>query len=305
MAQRIALLLFSSTVALGCRHSPTTPPSRTYPSLGRKALKRPVARVSSRPPFLKGYIPIVMYHHIRNGKGPMFRTPVEFEKDLERFYRDGLRPVTVSQYLANRMPIGPGASPVALTFDDSNPSQLWIEKNGAVDPNCAVGIWMRFAKVHPDFPVRGTFYLLPGPFGQYEWIHTKIRLLRSLGCELGNHTYTHPILRKLSNAGVERELGRAELFLERLGVKPPVTMAYPYGEMPGSKGPIRLGFNYKGRFIRFKAALLAGSEPAPPITSRKFNRIKIPRILATSGEDGIDDWMDRVEAGKVKLYVEP
>ncbi|AIE85631.1 polysaccharide deacetylase [Fimbriimonas ginsengisoli Gsoil 348] len=252
-----------------------------------------------------GSVFVVEYHHIRAGKNSMIRSPKEFRADLERLYKLGFRPCTVSQYLNNQMDMPPGATPAVFTFDDSNPSQLQLRPDGAVDPNCAVGIWQEFAKLHPDFPVRATFYVLPDVmWGQPKMLEKKLALLKSLGCELGNHTVTHPILRKLSDDKVKEEIAVATDRLEKLGVPLPVSLALPFGVSPKNKQLLR-GFDYKGKRYVQKAVFLVGAEPACSPMDPKLDRYRIPRIQAYNGPMGLPEWLDKFERGQVKAYVAP
>jgi hypothetical protein len=279
----------------------TAPPTSTPAAAPAVSSKR----VTERPANPNGEVFIVEYHHIRNGKGSMFRTTSEFKSDLERFYKDGFRPATVSEYLDDKMPLPPGASPMVFTFDDANPSQIKFREDGSVDPDCAIGIWMDFAKDHPDFPVRATFYVLPDVmWGQKKWVTQKIALLHSLGCELADHTMTHPILRHLSDDKVKWEIGEAAEKLKGFGETGPYSLAFPYGVSPKNKS-LAQGFEYKGAPLHLKAALLVGANPAPSPTNPKLNRYRIPRVQACAGPSGLDDWMNRFEMGLVKVYVAP
>jgi hypothetical protein len=269
------------------------------------APKPPRARVTDRPGNPDGQVLIVEYHHIREGKGDMFRTTAEFRRDLERFYKMGFRPVTVGQYLAGEMDLPPGASPMVFTFDDSSPSQFRMLDDGTVDPESGVGIWMAFAEKHPDFPVRATWYVLPDVmWAQPKWVDRKVELLREMGSELGNHTVTHRNLSRLSDEEVKKEFAGAIDRLEAWGEKSPVSLALPLGIFPKNRELVK-GFEYGGKRYEMKAAMLVGANPAPPITSDKFNPYAIPRIQATTSPFGIDFWLEKVEKGEVKVYVEP
>jgi len=260
--------------------------------------------VTNRPANPNGAVFIVEYHHIRKGRGDMFRTPEEFRADLQRLYDLGFRPCTVSDYLDGKFPIPPGASPAVSTFDDSNPSQLQMAKDGSVDPNCAIGVWMDFAKTHPDFPVRATFYVLPDVlWAQPALRERKIALLKELGCELGVHTVTHPILRKLSDDKVKEELAIANDRLEAFGTSMPPSVALPFGVSPKNRELLK-GFSFKGKPYRFKAALLVGANPALSPSDPHLNRYRIPRIQAYGGPYGLDYWLDHLKKGAVRLYVQ-
>lgn len=264
----------------------------------------PPARVSNRPANPDGQVFIVEYHHVAEGKGDMFRSPADFRKDLERLHKLGFRPCTVSDYLKGEFPIPPGASPAVFTFDDSNPSQLQLLPDGTVDPTCAVGIWQAFAAEHPDFPVRATFYVLPDVmFGQPKMRTAKLELLSKLGCELGSHTMSHPILKRLSEDKVKEELSGAIDRLEAMGESSPVSIALPFGISPRNAELLR-GFERKGKRYEMKAALLVGANPAPSPTNPKLNRYRIPRIQAYPGPYGLDYWLKELDKGNVKLYIQ-
>lgn len=192
-----------------------------------------------------------------------------------------------------------------VTFDDSNPEQLRLTKEGTVDKKCFVGIWQEFARTHSDFPVIATFFVLPDVmWGQPTLRSQKLRILHALGCEIGNHTMTHPILRKLSDEKVKFEIGEAELRLSALGLPTPSCLALPFGVSPKNRALLS-GFEYHGVRIQPKAVFLVGAEPARVVTSPKFNRLRIPRIQACEGPSGLTYWLDLVERKKVRRVIVP
>jgi len=265
----------------------------------------PPKRVTNRPGNTMGRVYIAMYHHIRKGRGDMFRTVEQFRADLQQYYGLGFRPVLASEYIANKMPLPPGASPIVMTFDDSNPSQLQLKKDGSIDPNCAVGIWMEFAKTHPDFPVHGTFFVLPDSlWGNDPRVPKKIKLLRSLGSELANHTINHRFLNRLSDARVKYELGRASERLAALGVNPPDLVALPYGVFPVHKRLLE-GFTWKNKQFTFAAVFRADGPPARSPNDPEFTKFNIPRMVAIDGDDSIQSFLREMKAGKYQPYVQP
>lgn len=276
----------------------TTKPTEADPASAEST----AAPASNRPSNPNGKVFVLEYHNVCAGKGDFFRPTDKFRQDLERLYTMGFRPVNVTDYLENRMPLPKGASPAVFTFDDADPSQIRFNPDGTLDPNCAVGIWQAFAQKHPDFPVRATFFVLPEMWNQKQFVTQKVALLRKMGSELGNHTITHPILRKLSDDRVKEEIGDAELKLKALGVPLPASMALPFGSSPRNKALLK-GFDWKGIHVAPKAVFLVGANPAPAPTDPKLNRLAIPRIQAYDGPFGIDYWLDRVQKGEVKLYV--
>lgn len=262
------------------------------------------ARVTDRPANTEGSVLILEYHRVRKKEARWDRSTAAFRGDLERLYRLGFRPATLVEMLDGFQTVPPGASPVVFTFDDSDPSQFRMLEDGSIDPECAVGIWNAFAEAHPDFPVRASFYVLPPtPWGQAKWVDRKIAWLKQQGCELGSHTVTHRSLKSLTDEEVAKELGGAKDFLSEHGVELQ-TMALPLGISPKDPTLLRSA-PWKGGRVEHRAALLVGAGPAPSPNDPKFDPFRLPRIQAIEGEYGITYWLDKVEAGEVRPYVQP
>ena len=258
---------------------------------------------ATRPANHKGLVFVAEYHHIGPGGTNYDRSPTAFRSDLERLDRMGFRPVTARAWLSGRMSLPKGTSPVVMTFDDSQPDQFRLLDDGTVDPRCGVGLWLAFAKAHPEFPVRATFFVLPVMWGQPKWVGTKLRRLRGWGSEVANHTVSHVPLRAQTDARVEREIGGGAIRLAKLGEKGPFDLAYPYGSTPRHLKLMK-GLRYKGRRIVVASAFIAGANPSPMPGAKRFSRYRIPRVQAIKGRYGLDFWLDRVAKGKVKPYVQ-
>lgn len=234
----------------------------------------------------------------------MFRSPSKFRQDLEHLYKMGFRPVTISEYVGNRMNLAPGASPVVMTFDDGHPNQFTFRKDGSIDPKCAVGIWLDFAKTHPDFPVKGTFYTLPVMWGQHKLIQKKVDMLRSWGSEIGNHTWNHRQLSRLNDEQVKMEIAKMNDLLVSYGIPPNMPFCPPYGEYPKNKALVK-SFVYNGKTYRHSSACMAWDSPAVSPNDPKFSRYKFERLHGNGRAMGIDYWLDKVKKGKVQVYVAP
>lgn len=262
------------------------------------------ARVTKRAANPNGKVLILMYHNFGPTESRYVRSYAHFKDDLQNLYDLGFRPVTMSQYISNDMPLPPGASPVVITMDDSAPTQFQVDKTGAIDPHCAVGMWHAFAVKHPDFPVRGTFYVLPPiMWMQHAWRHHKVRLLKAWGSELACHTWSHPALRYLSDARVEQELGRSMDFLAALGFDDP-SLAFPYGIYPRHRALLK-GFEYKKRHYRLTAAVTCDPELAPPPEFAEKHPYELPRIEARRGFMALDYWMPQFKHSTAEFYVAP
>ncbi|HEY0809337.1 MAG TPA: polysaccharide deacetylase family protein [Longimicrobiales bacterium] len=177
-----------------------------------------------------GRIPVLEYHLIGDKEARWERERGQFRKDLEMLYARGYRPITASEFVDKKIDLPRGLSPVVFTFDDASPSQFrYIEKNGQleIDPGSAVGIWLDFAKQHPDWKNKAVWCMLSGAeagrsfFGnkdiegqKTEWRHRKVKFLHDQGFELCNHTLWHAQLVKYPDAFVQEQIARLQLAVD-------------------------------------------------------------------------------------------
>lgn len=235
-----------------------------------------------------GAVMVVMYHRFEKDEpdSDLNRRPDTFRKDLETFYKKGYYPVNAIDFVENKMDVPAGKTPIVLTFDDALPSQFRVvtNENGEpkIDPDCAIGILETFNKEHPDWPLKGTFFVLPheGPnghtFGQSDYIGDKLNYLLSKGYEIGNHSSTHSSMRGMDAAKVQWELGTAVRDMNAINknVKMEV-VAVPYGIPPRNKearAKLMAGEN-NGTSYTNKAVFLAAWRPVlSPLTKadKKF-----------------------------------
>lgn len=307
MPSHNVLVVFAALTALtigglSCRPAPKAE------FVGSRALALSIVsngkRVTNRKANKKGSVLVLEYHRFSDKESRWVRTFARFQRDLDRLYRMGYRPVTISEYVENRMVLPPGASPVIMTFDDSHYSQFMLMKDGSINPKTAVGVWAKWAKTHPGFPIKATWYVLPTQqWGQRTLMKKKVAMLRSWGSEIGSHTLTHRALSKLSNDDVKRELAGSIEWLRGIGVEPR-SLAYPYGLEPKTFALVR-GFEWKGKSFGYQSAVSAAGPPAPPPTSKKLDFYRIPRIQGIDGPLGITYWLNRISAGKSPPYVSP
>ena len=251
-----------------------------------------------------GVVPILEYHDVLPKERSMVRSIDNFKHDLQRLYEEGYRPVLLRDYLDNKIDLPAGMAPVVFTFDDARNSQFRYLPNGEIDPACVVGMWKEFAKTHPDFPVKATFYVLPtvGFCGTADG-SKKVKALLAMGCEIGNHTITHPKLSQLSDANVEKELGDCVVQIEKLAPGTKVdTVALPMGISPKNKKLLASG-TYDGQTYSNRAVLLVGANPAPAPISKRFNPMRLPRIQACEQDSGSTFWLDRIKKGEMGRYV--
>jgi len=241
-----------------------------------------------------GKVMILEYHKIDYPEGRWTRTPENFRKDLQRFYEKGYQLIRLGDFLENRIRVGKGKTPLILTFDDSSPGQLRFLPDGkggySVDPNCAVGVLESFYAVHPDFGLAATFFVLPAAdppnrlFNQPEYAQEKLRYLVRKGFEIGNHTYWHATLSKLSPEGGQRQLALAvKAVQEAVPGYSPAAIALPLGIYPKDTTLLLKG-SYEGVSYRHSGVLMVAGGAAIPPGHPSFDPLRIPRIQATEQE---------------------
>jgi peptidoglycan/xylan/chitin deacetylase (PgdA/CDA1 family) len=259
-----------------------------------------------------GQIMLLMYHGIGAKEEEWIRTPENFRKDLETLYQKGYRLITLKDYLDNNIKVEAGYTPVVITFDDSLQGQFnMIEENGQkkIDPNSAVGIIEEFKKKHPDFGQGGTFFVYyPLPFRQKELIKEKYDFLVKNGYEIGNHTYTHDNLGKLSAEQVQKTLAlNVKYTQEYLPDYDVFALALPYGIGPkDEKFKYAVSGEFEGTKYNNRAILRVGSNPAPAPNSVKYDITKLPRVRASelkTGGVGMYDYLASFEKHPEKKYI--
>lgn len=313
----IFLLIFAMLAACS-PNQPGTPPHQDPPQVEDPG-EEPEPEPEPEPDFdfaryqpnELGQIPIWMYHNIREPEAIWVRTPENFRADLQRFYELGYRLVSLTDVITNNIRIPAGTSPIVLTFDDGNANNFNLIKEGdeiVVDPNCAVGIILDFAKSHPDMGTAATFFVqLPHPFSQSDSWYTagqrqwKLEKLQEWGMEIGNHTLNHKNLKKeiKSVEQLQEQLGKPQQLLEDLlpGYKLN-SLALPYGGRPKQEWTEYLHQGaYQGTHYQHDVVLLVGSTPAKPFNHVDYSPLAMPRVRASNFPDGdAKDFLDKALA---------
>jgi hypothetical protein len=267
------------------------------------------APVSALPPNELGQILVVMHHQIRADRvGDYDQTPNEFRTELEQLWKRGYRPASVGDLLDGRFELPEGTSPVVMTFDDATKEQLALDAAEQPKPDTAVGIMLAFARTHPGFTPRGTFYVNRDPFA----VADGGRLLRWLddhGFELGDHTFDHLPLRTLPDDEVRRQValgaGVIENAIPGYRIR---SLALPLGSMPRNPRLAQRG-TWQGHEYGPFAVMLVGANPAPSPYSRSFDVTAIPRVRTshlpyTGAEDfAYGYWLRELDRNPGSRYV--
>jgi hypothetical protein len=202
-------------------------------------------------------------------------------------------------------------SPVILTFDDGLKSQYNITPDGKVDPDCAVGILEAFHSQHPDWQLRGTFFVLtdedpknPPPFYQKEYAVGKMQHLVQDGFDVGNHTVHHHIgMNRMPDSEVMAEFAGGVAGIHKYLPDYDVnTLALPYGVFPKNKKLLIAGKS-GGASYKNICALDAAWRPVPSPMSDKFTPMHLERVGVGDKFHESKWWFDYLEKNKGERFV--
>jgi len=236
------------------------------------------------------------------------RTYDDFNKDLQRLYDNGYRLISVDDFfVSNNVKIPYGFKPAIITFDDGSKNQLkFKDENGKlVLDDCAVKVMLDFFREHPDFGIEGTFYLNNKYcFGNENSIEKLNYLVNVLGMNIGNHTYNHVNLAKISEADIAKQMSLMIKDIKDILPDYEITsLALPFGIYPKTETgkALVISGNYEGITYHNKAVFLVGANPSYGINNKKFDPKNIPRIQAIDSE--LDKWFDYFNKYPEKAYV--
>jgi hypothetical protein len=259
-----------------------------------------------------GEIPILEYHQLVPGTekatGYKYRI-TDFKNDMEKLYSLGYRPINLSDMLHGKIDVPAGLSPVVLTFDDALPGQLDYDDAGKVSPTCAVGVLEAMHQEHPDWALKGTFFVIPRMgyqdyFFQPEYSQAKMQWLAANGFELGNHTVHHlKGIKSWPDTKVEAEFAQAEALIDQNVPNYKVdTLALPYGVFPRNQQLVISGES-GGVSYHNLCALLAGAGPVPSPISNHFNPYRMQRIIPGNEKFALQFWLAYLQKHAIKRYI--
>lgn len=265
-----------------------------------------------------GPIMVVEYHRITDAKGDWARTPGDFRKDLERFYKLGFRLVSINDVFNNSfINVPAGMKPLVMTFDDGHPTQFRFQiQNGAtveggpdglpkLDPDCAVAILDEFYNKHHDFGRAATFFVNSTPFYQSEckglW-KEKLKYLVKTKRSIGNHTFNHDNLSDMEFVGIKRVLAQLQAKIyEAIPSYEADSVALPFGALPKKGKWLLQKGSYGGVSYNYKVAFLVGSAPTIPPYRYDFVPFKVQRVQASDEE--LNKWFAKMQKDPEKYFI--
>lgn len=258
-----------------------------------------------------GKIMVLMYHNIGDEEEEWVRTPENFKKDLETLYEKGYVPISLKDYVSGNIHTPAGKTPYVLTFDDTNENNFRYLSDGSIDPKCAVGILIDFAKNHPDIKPYCTFFGNGEiPFRVTGQEKEKVNFLIKNHMDLGNHTVNHPDLTEMNAESVLYEVGHQAKYLTSLfdGNYEINTIALPFGSRPSnSEAEAKVfGGEYEGFKYNNIAVLNVGWDPYFSPYHAEFNPHHIHRVRASEIHvDGVGlyDWLKHFDENPENRFI--
>lgn len=260
-----------------------------------------------------GKIMILMYHKFSDEqKDGWTRSFDNFKKDLETLYEKNYYPINLSDYISGYIDVPYGKTPVILTFDDGTAGQLSFERvDGKLVPkkDTSVEIYKKFSEEHPDFPMRGTFYIMSTNFfGSTGTLRQRLEYLIDLGFEIGNQTKNHYALGKASKEKVIEEVGGLAKFIDELIPGYVInSFSIPGGSMTKNykeqvyKGTYE-GFDYENKGV----VLLFNSSPELSPINKELDMKNLSRVRV-AGKDKVNKdfeyWIKYFEENPGEKYV--
>lgn len=139
------------------------------------------------------------------GKDGAARTGLQFIGDRWYYFRKN-----GSLNRKKKVPkINPNKPMVALTFDDG--------------PGPYTERLLRYLK---EYEAKATFFLVGSSVNRYP---DAIKKAFRMGCEIGNHSYSHPSLTGLSAQGIRQEIESTNSLIQKITGEPPTLVRPPYG----------------------------------------------------------------------------
>lgn len=272
--------------------------------------KDPINYAELKPNEL-GNIMIVMYHGISDNP-PYQRREEGFRKDLEYMYKNGYRLIRMEDYIDGRIDVEAGLTPILLTFDDGLNTTFSLEEKEntlVLKEGTAISILEEFCEEYPDFGKAATLYINgdSDAFSGAGSLGDRLDWLIDHGYELGNHTYSHQKLNKLSSEQVLEEIGRVDILIKELLPEYPMnTLSYPHGIRPNedARGLVEKG-TFQDISYSYRLALREGpSGPMHPAVHKDFDAYNCPRVRGSEGEEGdLWWWFEYFEENEGSKYI--
>lgn len=248
--------------------------------------------VNAVKPDESGKIMVVMFHNFvdvyKKGDKDYTTTFEDFKRLLNTLYDSGYRLISLSDYMSGNINTPAGFIPMVFTFDDGTAGQFnLVEESGklSVNKQSAVGIMEEFNASHPDFGLKGTFFVNLGDntFTGKGTVSERLKYLVDKGFEIGNHTYSHINLKKAKTSDeIQKEIGgNQKKMYELLPGYAFTEFSLPYGEPSKDLQQFVEKGDFEGVKYLNKGIVDVGWDPSLSPYSSKLNLLSIHRVRAS------------------------
>ncbi|HEY9061985.1 MAG TPA: polysaccharide deacetylase family protein [Pseudobacteroides sp.] len=242
-----------------------------------------------------GKIMVVMFHNFVESftpskwdKGEYTTTFSSFEKLLGELYEKGYRLISLDDYLNNNINVPAGTIPMVFTFDDGTDGQFSLVKEGdklVANKKSAVGIIEEFNKTHPDFGLKGTFFVNLGgeTFKGEGTLPERLQYLIDKGFDIGNHTMNHAHLNEIKTAEkINEEIGgNQKKMLELIPGYNFKFFSLPFGQASKNLKEHVVRGQYQGVSYDNKIIVEVGWDPAHSPVSKNFDPLSTHRVRSS------------------------
>lgn len=293
----LVVLISASMLLSGCSGSPQN--SKASQNQNVSAVGSSVTQtnidLSKIKPNENGKIMVVMFHNFissftpsKYDDGQYTTTFNDFRKLLQTLYDKGYRLISLNDLLNNNISVPAGCIPMLFTFDDGTPGQFnLVDDAGKLVANkeSAVGIMEEFNRTHPDFGLKGTFFvnLELKVFDGNGTVPERLKYLINEGFEIGNHTMTHIHLNEAKSAEqIQREIGGEQKRMYELIPDYKIfALALPFGQPSKDLQGFVIQGEYQGVQYQNSAIMEVGWDPTVSPVSTIFNPLSIHRVRAS------------------------
>ena len=260
---------------------------------------QPSAEYNLRRPNELGRIPIIMYHSVDDSRSFDSRglnvSQATFRRHLKLLLQYGMYPINLRDLRSHSTlaQVPKGLIPVVLTFDDGRRSQFVMSPAGIPTNQCAVGIFEQFIRDSAaGWKRRASFYVMPKstynlePFQQVGKAAAKLQYLVDAGYEVGNHTWSHRSLRRLSESQVVAELMRCFYGIRSLCPNTTMdTLCIPFGEYPKIPNWRKVLTNPLRQVTDMHSTvLMAWGGPSYSPFDKRYDHVRVTRIGVSPNE---------------------
>lgn len=176
---------------------------------------------------MTGFIPVLTFHSIDDGRAPTSFGPVLFARGMETLALGGYRTISLAEaasLAAAKRPF-PEKSFV-ITFDDGYRNVYEKAFPVLAEHSFTATVFLTTG----DGARTGSGDRLPELFGGETLSWGEIRIMNDAGVDFGAHTLTHPDLTRLSPEDAAHEIAASRGVIERALGAPVTAFAYPYGK---------------------------------------------------------------------------